>query len=284
MSIESHGGTNITPSATQIRLQFAEYLSNHQLTIRITGDTVTVIFADGKKANAKIVGTDPRTDLAVIKAEGVTDLAAAKFGDSSKMQVGDTVLALGSPLGLEGSVVRVVERLQKRIAVLRFPEQRQTGEHHRPAARLGETGDGRQHLCRRGLRDLSDIGERRLAAVAAGLRDAGALLGDDDPEFAADIAAFRAEEVEHRDSAREAGAARAFRRNPNGKRPSAATLSPAISRTAGCVIPDPRQACTTTSGTAVTPTSTRGPTLPVIVAISSPWTRRKKELQNAPWP
>jgi putative serine protease PepD len=79
-------------------------VTNNHVVATAGGESVTVIFADGKKATAKIVGTDPRTDLAVIKADGVADLAAAKFGDSSKMQVGDTVLALGSPLGLEGSV------------------------------------------------------------------------------------------------------------------------------------------------------------------------------------
>ena len=79
-------------------------VTNNHVVATAAGTGVTVIFANGKKAQAKIVGTDPRTDLAVIKADGVSDLAAAKFGDSSKMQVGDTVLALGSPLGLEGSV------------------------------------------------------------------------------------------------------------------------------------------------------------------------------------
>ncbi|MET0493825.1 MAG: trypsin-like peptidase domain-containing protein [Actinoplanes sp.] len=79
-------------------------VTNNHVVATATGDTVTVIFADGKKAEAKIVGTDPKTDLAVIKATGVSGLKAAQFGDSSQMQVGDTVLALGSPLGLEGSV------------------------------------------------------------------------------------------------------------------------------------------------------------------------------------
>ena len=79
-------------------------VTNNHVVATAAGDAVTVIFANGKKAQAKIVGTDPRTDLAVIKADGVSGLAAATFGDSSKMQVGDTVLALGSPLGLEGSV------------------------------------------------------------------------------------------------------------------------------------------------------------------------------------
>ncbi|GIJ23257.1 trypsin-like peptidase domain-containing protein [Micromonospora lutea] len=68
------------------------------------GDTVRVFFANGTNTQAEIVGTDPRTDLAVLKANGMTDLQPAKLGDSDAMQVGDQVLALGSPLGLQGSV------------------------------------------------------------------------------------------------------------------------------------------------------------------------------------
>jgi putative serine protease PepD len=79
-------------------------VTNNHVVATAQGDTVTVIFADGKKATATIVGTDPRTDLAVVKASGVSGLHAAKFGSSANMQVGDTVLAIGSPLGLEGSV------------------------------------------------------------------------------------------------------------------------------------------------------------------------------------
>ncbi|HEV7961607.1 MAG TPA: trypsin-like peptidase domain-containing protein [Actinoplanes sp.] len=79
-------------------------LTNNHVVATAQGSTVQVIFADGKKATATIVGTDARTDLAVVKASGVSGLKAATLGDSSQMQVGDTVLALGSPLGLEGSV------------------------------------------------------------------------------------------------------------------------------------------------------------------------------------
>ncbi|MGY0007141.1 trypsin-like peptidase domain-containing protein [Micromonospora sp. I033] len=79
-------------------------LTNNHVVASAGGDTVKVVFADGKSAQAKIVGTDPKTDLAVVKANGVSDLKAAKFGDSDGMQVGDQVLALGSPLGLQGSV------------------------------------------------------------------------------------------------------------------------------------------------------------------------------------
>ncbi|RQW92538.1 trypsin-like peptidase domain-containing protein, partial [Micromonospora globispora] len=79
-------------------------LTNNHVVASASGDTVKVVFADGKSAQAKIVGTDPKTDLAVVKASGVSGLKAAKFGDSDAMQVGDQVLALGSPLGLQGSV------------------------------------------------------------------------------------------------------------------------------------------------------------------------------------
>ncbi|MEH1027339.1 trypsin-like peptidase domain-containing protein [Micromonospora profundi] len=79
-------------------------LTNNHVVASATGDSVQVVFADGKNAQAKIVGTDPKTDLAVVKASGVSDLKPATFGDSDAMQVGDQVLALGSPLGLQGSV------------------------------------------------------------------------------------------------------------------------------------------------------------------------------------
>ncbi|MGC4809891.1 trypsin-like peptidase domain-containing protein [Micromonospora sp. DT228] len=79
-------------------------LTNNHVVASASGDTVQVVFADGTKAPAKIIGTDPKTDLAVVKADGVTNLKPAKFGDSDAMQVGDQVLALGSPLGLQGSV------------------------------------------------------------------------------------------------------------------------------------------------------------------------------------
>ncbi len=64
---------------------------------------VSVTLSDGKKVKATIVGTDPKTDLGVVKADA-TGLKAATLGDSNKVAVGDTVLAIGSPLGLQGSV------------------------------------------------------------------------------------------------------------------------------------------------------------------------------------
>jgi putative serine protease PepD len=91
-------------------------VTNNHVVASARGQTVQVEFSDGKTATAKIVGTDPKTDLAVIKVSGVSGLTAATFGDSGAVRVGDTVLAIGSPLGLEGSVTSgIVSALNRTI-------------------------------------------------------------------------------------------------------------------------------------------------------------------------
>src|SRR4051794_16397763 len=66
---------------------------------------LTVSFSDGREFSAKVVGRDPDTDVAVVKLEKApSNLVAARIGDSSKMEVGEWVLAIGSPLGLDQSV------------------------------------------------------------------------------------------------------------------------------------------------------------------------------------
>ncbi|HEX6686213.1 MAG TPA: trypsin-like peptidase domain-containing protein [Candidatus Limnocylindrales bacterium] len=79
-------------------------VTNNHVVEAVGNGSVTVTLSDGKKVKATVVGTDPKTDLAVIKADAGTELVAAKFADSSRVAVGDTVLAIGSPLGLDGSV------------------------------------------------------------------------------------------------------------------------------------------------------------------------------------
>lgn len=66
-------------------------------------DELKVTFADGKTVNAKVVGTDPKTDLAVVKVDGV-DVKPARLGDSDKMQVGEWVIAIGNPFGFDHTV------------------------------------------------------------------------------------------------------------------------------------------------------------------------------------
>jgi len=65
---------------------------------------VTVIFADGRKLKAEIVGKDAKMDLAVLRVKPDKPLRAVKFGDSEKARIGDWVMAIGNPFGLGGSV------------------------------------------------------------------------------------------------------------------------------------------------------------------------------------
>ena len=64
---------------------------------------LTVIFNDGSRVSGILVGRDPLTDLAVIKVD-VTGATVAQLGDSAALAVGDPVIAIGSPLGLAGTV------------------------------------------------------------------------------------------------------------------------------------------------------------------------------------
>ena len=66
-------------------------------------DDIEVMLPDGRQARAKLVGTDPETDVAVLKIE-LDKLPAITFGDADKLQVGDVVLAIGNPFGVGQTV------------------------------------------------------------------------------------------------------------------------------------------------------------------------------------
>ena len=68
------------------------------------GREITVRLHDGREYKATKVHTDPKADLAVLRIEGAENLTAAKLGNSDEVEVGDWVLALGNPFGLEGTV------------------------------------------------------------------------------------------------------------------------------------------------------------------------------------
>jgi putative serine protease PepD len=92
-------------------------VTNNHVVASGTGSTVQVTFNSGKNVTAKIVGTDPKTDLAVLKVDA-TGLVAASWADSDAVQVGDTVLAIGSPLGLEGTVTAgIISAVHRTIQV-----------------------------------------------------------------------------------------------------------------------------------------------------------------------
>ncbi|MDN4614850.1 trypsin-like peptidase domain-containing protein [Leifsonia sp. F6_8S_P_1B] len=80
--------------------------------------SVSVTDNDGKIYSAKVVGTDPTTDLAVIKLDGASGLTPITWANSSKLNVGDTAVAIGAPLGLSGTVTDgIVSALNRSISI-----------------------------------------------------------------------------------------------------------------------------------------------------------------------
>ncbi|HWA47759.1 MAG TPA: Do family serine endopeptidase, partial [Dongiaceae bacterium] len=65
---------------------------------------IEVTLTDGTEYPAKLIGADPKTDLALLKVEAKTELPHVSFGDSDKMRIGDWVMAVGNPFGLGGTV------------------------------------------------------------------------------------------------------------------------------------------------------------------------------------
>jgi putative serine protease PepD len=81
------------------------------------GGSITVTFWNGKTYDARVVGTDPSTDLAVIKVDAPASmLSPLSLGDSDSLQVGDEVVAIGSPLGLPETVTSgIVSALHRQM-------------------------------------------------------------------------------------------------------------------------------------------------------------------------
>ncbi|MFJ2158999.1 S1C family serine protease [Streptomyces sp. NPDC087856] len=80
--------------------------------------TIKVKTSDGKSYTAKVVGTDSKKDLALLKLEGASGLKPATLGNSAGVQVGDTVVAIGSPEGLTGTVTSgIISSLSRDVTV-----------------------------------------------------------------------------------------------------------------------------------------------------------------------
>lgn len=93
--------------------------NNHVVASEANGGTITVTVngSEGRAFSAKIVGRDPETDLAVIKVDGV-QLVPATLGRSADLVVGDPVIAIGSPLGLNGTVTTgIISALNRTVNV-----------------------------------------------------------------------------------------------------------------------------------------------------------------------
>jgi putative serine protease PepD len=79
---------------------------------------VRVTFSDGRKASATVLGTEPDKDLAVLRATGVHGLTPVSIGDSGSVRVGEAVIAIGSPGGLQNTVTAgIVSALNRPVTV-----------------------------------------------------------------------------------------------------------------------------------------------------------------------
>jgi putative serine protease PepD len=78
--------------------------------------TATVVTADGDQYDADVVGTDPSTDIALLDVEDGADLPSLQLGSAASLSVGDPVIAIGSPFGLQNSVTfGIVSGLDRQI-------------------------------------------------------------------------------------------------------------------------------------------------------------------------
>ena len=100
---ERNGADGGTGSGFVLRADGYILTNNHVVAGAASGGSLTVTFQDGTTKDAKIVGRDASYDLAVVKVDA-TGLTASVLGNSDGVVVGDTAVAIGSPLGLEGTV------------------------------------------------------------------------------------------------------------------------------------------------------------------------------------
>ena len=100
--------------------------NNHVVVPSLNGGKLTVTLNDGRTVPATLVGRDPVTDLAVIQVKNVNNLSPASLGDSGSLIVGQAVVAIGSPLGLTGTVTSgIVSALDRPVATQAEDEQQQ---------------------------------------------------------------------------------------------------------------------------------------------------------------
>ncbi|QMU73143.1 trypsin-like peptidase domain-containing protein [Streptacidiphilus sp. P02-A3a] len=108
-------GTGIVLTST------GQILTNYHVISSSVGDssaTIKITFSNGKTTSATVLGTDAGSDIAVIKAANVSGLATASLGNSAQVAIGDSVVAIGNPDGLTGTVTAgIVSALNRKVTV-----------------------------------------------------------------------------------------------------------------------------------------------------------------------
>jgi serine protease Do len=93
-------------------------MTNHHVVRGTEPSRITVRLQDGREFTATDVWSDPKTDIAIVKIEAASDLIAARLGDSDQITVGDWVLALGQPFGLESTVTAgIISATHRGVAI-----------------------------------------------------------------------------------------------------------------------------------------------------------------------
>ena len=90
-------------------------------------EDILVRFEDGQEYEAKVIGADPLSDLAILKIKSDKKFKPVKFGDSNKARIGDWVIAIGNPLGLSGTVTAgIISARNRNIGMSRYEDFIQT--------------------------------------------------------------------------------------------------------------------------------------------------------------
>ena len=121
-------------------------LTNHH--VIETADQIEIALSDGRKAKARVIGSDPETDLAVIKIELPGNLPAITFGQPEQARVGDMVLAIGNPFGVGETVTMGIVSALKRdhLGINTFENFIQTDAAINPGNSGGALVDGNGNL------------------------------------------------------------------------------------------------------------------------------------------
>ena len=117
--IDVRGGQSSGSGSGIVLSSDGQILTNeHVIAAAGDGAEISVSFDDGSRASATVLGSDPLTDTAVIEAEGVEGLTPATIGKSGDLQVGQSVVAIGSPFGLDATVTSgIVSALDRPVGV-----------------------------------------------------------------------------------------------------------------------------------------------------------------------